>query len=197
MHSIGTKIQRNFGNEMHTRIVKSYDTDQKYYWIEYDNGDSEELKHKKVQKYKCDDLNKTEAHRQEEFDPGGSEEEFDPEGRFIKEGTITDEMKQFLKELTVADIRDFLSDESSNESPFSKEDRVPPPQYHLESSRGEVKDRLTSHTLESYFGGRTLKDFKLLSQLGDGLTVIDAVSDVPSIRKLVNCKQGKRKKKGG
>ena len=60
-----------------------------------------------------------------------------------------------------------------------------------------MKDRLTSHTLESYFGGRTLKDFKLLSQLGEGLIVIDAVNDVPSIGKLVNRKRGKRKKKGG
>ena len=73
-------------------------------------------------------------------------------------------MKEILKELTVTDIRDFLSKENTNESPFfENEDRVPIPQYHLESSRGEVKDHLSSHTLESYFGGSTLKDFKLLS----------------------------------
>ena len=133
----------------------------------------------------------------EQFDPGGSEEEFNPGGCFIQEGIITDEMKQFLKKLTVADIRDFLSKENTNESPFPKEDRVPPPQYHLESSRGEVKDRFPSHTLELYFGGRTLKYFKLLSQLGEGLIVIDAVSDVPSIGNFVNYKREKWKKKGG
>ena len=34
---------------------------------------------------------------------------------------------------------------------FGKEKRVPPPQYHLESSRGDVKNQLTSYQLQSYF----------------------------------------------
>ena len=79
---------------------------------------------------------------------------------------------------------------------FEKEKRAPPPQYHLESSRGDVKDRLTSYQLQSYFGGRHLKDFGLLSKLGTGVFVIDSDQDIPTIGELVNRKRGKRRRKG-
>ena len=52
---------------------------------------------------------------------------------------------------------------------FEKEKCMPPPQYHLESSRGDVKDCLTAYQLQSCFGGRHLKDFGLLSKLGTGV----------------------------
>ena len=69
---------------------------------------------------------------------------------------------------------------------FTKADTKPPPQYHLESSRGAVKDRLTRHTLQSYFGGRQLKDYKILSKLGTGLSVIDNKNEIPTVGSLVN-----------
>ena len=69
-------------------------------------------------------------------------------------------MMDALKELNINDIRDFLKDIDPNKSDqFEKQKRAPPPQYHLESSRGNVKDRLTAFELQSYFGGRQLKDF--------------------------------------
>ena len=40
--------------------------------------------------------------------------------------------------------------------------------------------------------GRNLKDFCVLSSLGDGLTVVDNDQNVPMVDKLVNHKQGKR-----
>ena len=44
---------------------------------------------------------------------------------------------------------------------FEKSDRAPPPQSHLESSRGEVKDRFAARELKLDFGGRKLKDLRL------------------------------------
>ena len=79
---------------------------------------------------------------------------------------------------------------------FTKIDTKPPPQYHLESSQGNKKDRLTRHTLQSYFGGRQLKDYKILADLGTGLSVIDNKNEIPTVGSLVNHKRGKRKQKG-
>ena len=75
---------------------------------------------------------------------------------------------------------------------FEKEKRAPPPQYHLESSRGNVKDRLTAYHLQSYFGGYHLKDFGLLSKVGTGVSVVDSDQDIPTIGELVNHKRGQR-----
>ena len=106
-------------------------------------------------------------------------------------------MMDALKELNIDDIRDFLKEESPNfPKPFEKEQRAPPPRYHLESSCGDVKDRLTSYQIQSYFGGRHLPDYSLLSKLGTGLTVIDDDCDIPTIGELVNRKRGKRQRKG-
>ena len=33
--------------------VTRYDADREYYWIDYENGDSEEMTHRVVTKYKC------------------------------------------------------------------------------------------------------------------------------------------------
>ena len=131
--------------------------------------------------------------------------------RFIVEGDPDSLVREYLKDLTMQDIRDFTDNTGcnnngksmdnngksmDNDATFEKEERSPPPQYHLESSRGETIDRLNRYTLQSYFGGREMKDFNLLSKLGTGIKVIDNNNDIPSIGKLVNKKRGKRKKKG-
>ena len=82
-----------------------------------------------------------------------------------------------------------------NTEQFEKEKRAPPPQYHLESSRGDVKDRLTAFELQTHFGGCQLKDFGLLSKLGTGVSVIDSGQDIPTIGHLVNRKRGKEDKR--
>ena len=79
---------------------------------------------------------------------------------------------------------------------FEKEKGVPPSQYHLESSLGDVKDHLTSYQLQSYSGGRHLKDFGLLSKLGTGISVVDFDQDIPTIGELVDQKRGNRQRKG-
>jgi hypothetical protein len=50
-HSIGTKIRKSFKKTHHNGIITSYDKDREYYMIEYEDGDSEELRHKTVEKY--------------------------------------------------------------------------------------------------------------------------------------------------
>ena len=67
--------------------------------------------------------------------------------------------------------------------------------YYLKSSQGDKKDRLTRHTLQSYFGGRQLKDYKILSELGIGLSVIDNKNEIPTVGSLVNHKQENASKK--
>ena len=49
---------------------------------------------------------------------------------------------------------DTICADNREKEEFTKTDTKPPPQYYLESSRGDKKDRLTRHTLQSYFGGR-------------------------------------------
>lgn len=55
---------------------------------------------------------------------------------------------------------------------------------------------MTRHTLQSYFGGQQLKDYKILSILRTGLTVINNKNEIPTVGSLVTYKQGKRKQKG-
>ena len=59
-----------------------------------------------------------------------------------------------------------------------------------------MKDRLTAYQLQTYFGGRKMKDFRLLSKLGEGLSVVHNDDEIPTIGELVNHKQGKRHRKG-
>ena len=115
---------------------------------------------------------------------------------YLCEGSPDKMMMNALKELNINDIRDFLQEESPTSKPFKKEQRAPPPRYHLESSRGDVKDRLTSYQLQSYLGGRHLPDYSFLSSLGTGLTVVDNDHDIPTIGELVNRKRGKQRRKG-
>ena len=120
--------------------------------------------------------------------------------RYTYEGNIDDLLLARLKELNITDIKeiitDNLGDQANPNEPFQKEDRAPPPQYHLESSRGDVKTRVTPFDLKSHFGGRKLHDFSLLSKLGTGLTIVNDNSDLISVGELVNRKRGKRKQKG-
>ena len=115
---------------------------------------------------------------------------------YLCEGSPDKMMMDALKELNIDDIRDFLQEESPTSKPFEKEQRAPPPRYHLESSRGDVKDRLTSYQLQSYFGGFHLTGYSLFSKLETGLTVVDDDQDIPTIGELVNRKRGKRWWKG-
>ena len=55
-NTIGTIVRKKFGNGIYYGKVKRYDKEQKYYWIDYDNGDSEEMTHKMVKKYKYNDI---------------------------------------------------------------------------------------------------------------------------------------------
>ena len=123
---------------------------------------------------------------------------FDEElpSRYLSEGLPDKLMMEALKELNIHDICDFLQENVPPDKPFKKESRASPPNYHLESSRGTVKDRLTAHQLKTYFGGKNLRDFSVLSSLGEGLTVVDNDHDVPTVGELVNRKRGKRRKKG-
>ena len=55
-HPNGTIILRKFGGKIHKGEVKRYNEERKFpYWIDYDDGDSEELNHKQVTRYKSID----------------------------------------------------------------------------------------------------------------------------------------------
>ena len=56
-HPIGTILLRKFGGRIHRGKITKYDEARKYYWINYDNGDLEELNHKQTSKFKSDDTN--------------------------------------------------------------------------------------------------------------------------------------------
>ena len=48
-------VKKKFGNHNHRGTVSRYDDENELYWIDHDNGDSEEMSWKQVQKYKCND----------------------------------------------------------------------------------------------------------------------------------------------
>ena len=48
-------VRKKFGNHNYRGTVSRYDDENELYWIDYDNGDSEEMSWKQVQKYKCND----------------------------------------------------------------------------------------------------------------------------------------------
>jgi hypothetical protein len=102
-------------------------------------------------------------------------------------------LKQALKEFDMNDIKDLMQDSGDGEPPFEKQERKPLPQYHLESSRGDIIECHTNHTLQSYFGGRQLKDYTLLSKLGTGISVIGNKNEIPTVGSMVNHKRRKRR----
>ena len=99
--------------------------------------------------------------------------DFDLSNNYLCGGLPDKLMMEALKELNISDIKDFLNHNHDKSKPFEKQKCAPPPQYHLESSRGDVKDRLTAFQHQSYFGGRQLKGYTLLSKLGTRLSVVD------------------------
>ena len=123
-------------------------------------------------------------------------QDLDP--RFIAEGKIDREMISHLQKLVDADptLSDLDEDPVDKPTAFQKDDRAPPPQYYLESSRGNAKHRVTSHQLRNQFGGRKIHDFALLSKLGTGISVIEEGTDILTVGELVNRKRGRRKRKG-
>ena len=48
-------VRKKFGNHNQRGTISRYDDENELYWIDYDNGDSEEMSWKQVQKYKCND----------------------------------------------------------------------------------------------------------------------------------------------
>ena len=48
-------VSKKLGNHNHRATIIRYDDENELYWIDYDNGDSEEMIWKRVQKYKCHD----------------------------------------------------------------------------------------------------------------------------------------------
>ena len=46
IYPTGTIVMKKFGKGIHRGEVKRYDEDRKYYWIDYDNGNSEEMTQK-------------------------------------------------------------------------------------------------------------------------------------------------------
>ena len=55
VHPINTMVRKQFGNHNHRGTVSRYDYENELYWIDYDNGDSEEMSWKQVHNYKCND----------------------------------------------------------------------------------------------------------------------------------------------
>ena len=107
--------------------------------------------------------------------------------KYVCDGSPSKLMMVALKELNVNDIQDFLMAGGPEETEqFEKKKRVPSPQYHLESSCGDFNGQLMTYQLQSYFGGRHLKDLDLLSKLGTGVSVVDSDQDIPTIGELVN-----------
>ena len=52
-YPIGTVIIKKIGQTLQQGTVTRYNEDREYYWIDYENGDSEEMTHQSVTKYKC------------------------------------------------------------------------------------------------------------------------------------------------
>ena len=105
--------------------------------------------------------------------------------KYISESFAAKDLKQFLQGLTPSDIQDFIADnETSNHNLPHVDQTYPPPMYHIKSSWGDVKERVTSYDLQSYFGGRQLQGFSLLSRLGTGIRSVGNDNKVPQIGKL-------------
>ena len=67
--------------------------------------------------------------------------DFDLPDNYLCGGLPDKLMIETLKELNIDDLKDFLNHNNDDKiKPFEKQKRAPPPQYHLESSRVDVKD---------------------------------------------------------
>ena len=55
-YPIGTKVKKKLGKEINQGETKRYDKERKYYWIDYNNEDSEEITHKMVKRYKYNNI---------------------------------------------------------------------------------------------------------------------------------------------
>ena len=47
-HPIGTVIRKKIGQALQQGTVTRYDDDREYYWIDYENGDSKEMRHRYI-----------------------------------------------------------------------------------------------------------------------------------------------------
>ena len=68
-----------------------------------------------------------------------SADNFSLHDNYLCDGSPDKMQMEALKELNINDIKDFLNNDTSK--PFEKQKRAPPPQYHLEFSRGDDKDQ--------------------------------------------------------
>ena len=69
--------------------------------------------------------------------------------KYFCEGSPDKLMMEALKELNINDIQDFLMvGGPAKTEQFEREKRALPPQHHLEPSRGDIKDQLTSYQLQ-------------------------------------------------
>ena len=105
-------------------------------------------------------------------------------------------MMDALKELNIEDVWDLLNDNDTEDRQFEKERQEPPPNYHLESSQRNVDKWLTAYNLQHYFVSWNIEDLSLLSQLSEGIAVVDNDNKIPTVGKLVNRKQVKHCQKG-
>lgn len=55
MYPIGKIVMKKFEKGNHRGKAKRYDNDRKYYWIDYNNGDSEKMSQKQLKQFKCID----------------------------------------------------------------------------------------------------------------------------------------------
>ena len=72
---------------------------------------------------------------------------------------------------------------------------VPPPTQFVPDSATKAVVKYTRYELETFFGGRQLSDYKVLSDLGSGIHVLNNQNDVQTVGKLVNRRRGKRRRK--
>ena len=62
----------------------------------------------------------------------------------------SNQIKEYLSGVTADDLCDITDDKTVQVSnTFCKDERAPPPQYHLENNCGNVKERLTQYTLQN------------------------------------------------
>ena len=52
---MGTVIKKKFGKHIHTGKIAQYDPKEELYWIDYEDGDHEEMTYRQVQVFKCAD----------------------------------------------------------------------------------------------------------------------------------------------
>ena len=85
---------------------------------------------------------------------------------------------KFLKRLIYMISRTLLTtmntcQKKKKDKQFIKDNRLPSPQYHLESSQGKVKNHVTALILQTHFDDQKLKDFSLSSKLKTGISIVN------------------------